>query len=156
MLGEVGVCRFFAWGFAWCGFAFIVETYERLALAASVTKNMDVTSTSLWENTTSFMSDSPTKNLHVPELVSEKLNTQYIPFSLLCKSHCVEALDRSNLVVLAQMEKHLGMRKKLEGINLSLRSFFRGENAIVFGGIKCLLNLVAHEKFASAATIDDE
>ena len=134
----------------------LVETYERLAIAASVSKKIEVTSTKLWENTTAFMSDSPTKNLHVPELVSERLDTKYVPLSLLCKSHCVEALDRSNLVVLAEMEKHLGMRDKLEGINPSLRSFFRGEKAIVVAGIKCLLNLVAHEKSASATNIADE
>ena len=130
----------------------IVETYKRLALAASATKNVDVTSTSLWENTILFMSDSPTKKLHVPELISEKLNTQYIPFSMLCKSHCVKALDRSNFF----MEKHPGMREKLGRINPSLRSFFRGEKAIVVVGIKCLLNLVAQGIFASATNIADE
>ena len=134
----------------------IVETYERLAIAASVSTSTNVTAAQLWEKTTSFMTDSPTKNLHVGELVSEKLNTTHVPLSLLCKSHCVEALDRSNIAVLAQIEKQLGMREKLERINPALRSFFRGEKAIVVAGIKCLLNLVTHEKSASATNIADE
>ena len=134
----------------------IVETYERLATATSMSTATNVTAAHLWEKTTSFMTDSVTKNLHVAELVSEKLGTTYAPLSLLCKSHCVEALDRSNIAVLSQVEKQLGMREKIEGINPSLRSFFRGEKAVVVAGVKCLLNLVTHEKSASATNIADE
>ena len=110
----------------------------------------------LWEKTTSFMTDSATKNLYVNELVAKYLNSSHVPWSLLCKSHCVEALDRSNLFVLALVEKQLGMKEKLEGINPALRSFFRGEKAVVVAGIKCLLNLVTHEKSATATNIADE
>ena len=43
------------------------------------------------------MTDSATKNLKIEEGVPEVLGSEYIPYHLLCKSHVVEALDRSNL-----------------------------------------------------------
>ena len=43
---------------------------------------------------------------------------------LLCKGHTVEALDRSNLDVLAKIEKQVNQRRTLENINPSLKSFF--------------------------------
>ena len=134
----------------------VIETYNRLAIAASISTAEGVTAVMLWEKTTSFMTDSATKNLYVNELVAKYLNSSHVPWSLLCKSHCVEALDRSNLFVLALVEKQLGMKEKLEGINPALRSFFRGEKAVVVAGIKCLLNLVTHEKSATATNIADE
>ena len=65
-------------------------------------------------------------------------------------------MDRSNIFVLALVEKQLGIKKKLESINPLLRSFFRGEKAAVVAGVKFLLNLVTHEKSATATNIADK
>ena len=69
-------------------------------------------------------------------------------YHFICKSHCVEALDRSNLEMLGNIEKQLCLQTKLGGVNPSMRSFFRGQKAIVVAGIKCILNLITHEKSA--------
>ena len=49
-----------------------------------------------------------------------------------CKSRTVEALDRSNLDVLAKIEKQVNQRGTLKNVNLKLRfsfikKFFRGK-----------------------------
>ena len=77
----------------------IVETYERLALAASVSLTSTVTVGNLWHKTTCLMTDALSKNLKIGQLIAYKLETSYVPFHLLCRSHCVEALDRSNLEI---------------------------------------------------------
>ena len=41
-----------------------------------------------------------------------------------CKSHTVEALDRSNLDVLAKTEKQVNQRGTLKNINLKLKLKF--------------------------------
>jgi len=61
--------------------------------------------------------------------------SNYKPMHLLCKSHTVEALDRSNLAVLYQIEKEVQQRQTLEGINPALKSFFRGKKTTVEAGL---------------------
>ena len=67
------------------------------------------------------------------------LGSSHQPYHLLCKSYTVEALGRSNLEVLSKIEKSVKQQDVLEQINLSLKSFFRGEKALVEAGIKALL-----------------
>ena len=56
------------------------------------------------------MTDSVSKNLQIGEGVAKELESSHVPFHLLCKSHPVEAFDRSNLSVLAGIEKQLKFR----------------------------------------------
>ena len=108
----------------------IVETYDRLALAASVSLSSTVTVRDLWHKTTCLMTDAVSKNLKIGQLIADKLETSYVPFHLLCKSQCVEALDHSNLEILGNIEKQLCLQTKLKGVNPSMKSFFRGQKAI--------------------------
>ena len=78
----------------------LVETYNRLSIAASITESNEVTPRQLWENTDSIMTDSATKNLKIEDGIAAEFNSTHIPMHLLCKSHTVEKLDSSNLEVL--------------------------------------------------------
>lgn len=50
------------------------------------------------------MIDAGNKNLSIEELISEAFHSDHQPY-LLCKSHAVEAKDRSNLEFLQKLEK---------------------------------------------------
>ena len=89
---------------------YIVESYERLAVVASSANAIEVTAADLWRNTTALMTDAVSKNLNVHSGISQALNTDYIPLHLLCKSHTVEGLDRSNLQVLSEVERAVQFR----------------------------------------------
>ena len=79
-----------------------------------------------------------------------------MPFHILCKAHTVEALDRSNLNVLAEMEKKVNLRESFININPHLRSFYRGKTTVVVCGINALLKLVAPDHNANSVSLADE
>ena len=114
------------------------ETYERLAIAASVKLLEPVTAQSLWEKTDNIMTDSVIKTLGIGSIVANKLSSTHIPNSLLCNTHVVEKFDETNLQLLANVERNLKLQERLEKINPSLRPFFAGMYA--------LLKLVTHDK----------
>ena len=122
----------------------IVETYKRLAATLNL---FGVTSKSLWEKTTALMTDSVEKNLKIGEGVAEKLQSNIVPLHLLCKSHPVEAFDRSNLAVLSVIENKLAFRQSLQTINPAVRSFLRGKS-VVDCAMTSILSLVTHDKSA--------
>ena len=68
----------------------IIETYERLAVAATVETYFPVSACILWGKTDSVMTNAVTKNLSIEVDVSEHFGTDYKPYHLLCKSHTVE------------------------------------------------------------------
>ena len=74
---------------------------------------------------------------------------------LLRKSHTVEALDHSNLSVLYEIEEQGKQREILDGINPSLKSFFRGKKTTVEAGIKALLSLISHDKSGKSSSFSD-
>ena len=53
----------------------LVETYNRLAVAASVVANIVISSAALGEKTDAIMTDSVSKNLHIEDLIGEALNS---------------------------------------------------------------------------------
>ena len=134
----------------------ICETYKRLATAASTVLKESVTPSSLWQNTCAFMTDAVSKNLDVEKLVSQELGSNHIPHHLLCKSHTVEGLDTSNIQVLASLELDLKMRQGFEELNPNLKSWFRGERAVFLAGIKCLINLISHDKSGHSTNLAEE
>ena len=74
------------------------------------------------------MTDSVNKNLKIGEEVTKFFKSNNPPPThLLCKSHPVEAFDRSNLTVLAEIESKLDFRKKLQSLNPSVKPFLRGK-----------------------------
>ena len=48
------------------------------------------------------------------------------------------------------------MRQSFEAVSPQLKSWFRGQKAVFLAGIKCLLNLVSHNKCASSTNLADE
>ena len=100
------------------------------------------------------MTDAVTKNLGVESTIPAALESSHHPYHLLCKSHRVEALDRSNFEVLASIEKKVE-QQVLEIINPALKSFFRGKKALVEAGIEALLTLITHNKSANSCSQAD-
>jgi hypothetical protein len=134
----------------------LLETYKRLSVAASHVKGKEISAKELWEKTDDLMTDSVSKNMGVTDLISEKLETTYIPFHTLCKAHLTEGLDRSNIDTVGAIEQEVGVRKALESVNPSLKPFFRGEKCVAVAGIKCLCSLVAPEKSSKPSSLYDE
>ena len=62
----------------------------------------------------------------------------------------MEALNRSNVNVLANPEHALKFREALESMNSGVKSFLRGEKSVVFCAIKCILSFVSHDKSAAS------
>lgn len=131
------------------------ETLERLAAAASIRKGTACKASDLWEKIFALMTDSPTKNLGIEETIATSLGSSHHPLHLLCKSHTVEALDRSNLDVLNEVEKNVKQQDILERINPRLKSFFRGKKATVEAGIEAILKLITHNKSANSCSQAD-
>ena len=84
-----------------------METFKRLSISANVSENQHTTPVTMWEKVDSVMTDVVTKNLGIEDKIPNALGSNHHPYHLLCKSHTVEALDRSNLNVLAEVEKRV-------------------------------------------------
>ena len=77
------------------------------------------------------MTDSVSKNLKIGEGTAEILQSFYVLYHLLCKSHPVEGFDRSNLSVLVSVESELKFREKLQTMNPAVNSFLRGKTSVL-------------------------
>ena len=132
----------------------IVETFQRLTATISAEEH-PVSAKMLWEKTTALMTDSVSKNLNIGEGVAECLLSTYVPYHLLCKAHPVEAFDRSNLAVLASIEKEVAFRQKLEMMNPAVKSFLRGKTSVVEAAMSSILSLVSHDKSANSTNQAD-
>ena len=135
-----------------------IETCKCLSLILNAINNnlsSPVTPAALWHKTDALMTDAVTKYLKIEDNIATALGTTYKPMHLLCKNHTVEALDRSNLSVLYDIEKQIQQREILEGINPSLKSFFRGKKTTVEAGIEALLSLISHDKSGKSSSLSD-
>ena len=133
----------------------ILETLECLAVLVNGNDEKGTTAKELWEKITIIMTDSVKKNLHIEDGIAAALGSTHIPLHLLCKAHTVEALDRSNIKVLANLEASLKFREALESINPGVKSFLRGEKSVVLCAIKSILNFVSHDKSSSTTNQAD-
>ena len=104
------------------------------------------------EKVDAIMTDAVTKNLEIEEKIAKALDSSHIPLHLLCKSHTVEALDKSSLEVLNEIEKSVKQQEIFEKINPALKSFFRGKKALVETEIKALLSLITNDKSAKSCS----
>ena len=77
------------------------------------------------------MTVSVGQNLKVKELVAETLQSNHESYHHLHKSHDVEALNRSNLDVLATVENQLKFRETLAAINPTACSFLRDSPTVI-------------------------
>ena len=71
------------------------------------------------------MTFSVKKNLHIENGIAAALGPSHILFHLLRKANAAEALNRSNINVLASLESSLKFREALESINPGVKSFLR-------------------------------
>ena len=85
----------------------------------------------LWEETTIIMTDSVEADPQIENGIVAALGSNHIPLHLLCKAHTVEALDISNINVLASLESSLKFTEAPESINACVKSFVRGEESVV-------------------------
>ena len=131
-------------------------TYEQLALGTSEAVSIKINAKDLWHKTTFLIMDSANNNLKTGQPILEILQITYVSNHLQCKSLSVEALDKSNLKILLNIEKEHGLQMKRENINPSMRSFFRGQKPIAVAGIKCQMSIFAHKKSATTTNIADE
>ena len=93
--------------------------------------------------------------MHIEEEIACQLNSDHVPLHTLCKAHMVEALDRSNIEVLGQLDKKVGFREALESTNPAIKSFSRGEKAVAVSAIKSILKFVSHDKSATSSNQAD-
>ena len=137
----------------------LAETYRRLAVCITFTLSADISvsdvAKQLWEKTTVIMTDSVEKNLKIEDGIADALGSSYKPIHTLCKAHTVEALDRSNIAVLAKMENKIKLRQAFESLNPSVKSFLRGEKSVAISAIKSVLNFVSHDKSATSTNQAD-
>ena len=78
----------------------------------SIVKNITIQASKLWEKINALMTIS--KNLGIEDTIPAALGSTHHHHHLLCKSHTVEALDKSNLEVLANIEKKVDQREVFE------------------------------------------
>ena len=158
MVKSIGCTLFFAYEDREQITNLFIETYKRLSLILNAINNnlsSPITPAALWHKTDALMTDAVTKNLDNKDNIATALGTTYKPMHLLCKSHTVEVLDRSNLSVLYDIEKQVQQREILEGINPSLKSFFRGKKTKIEAGIEALLSLISHDKSGKSSSLSD-
>ena len=102
----------------------------------------------IWEKTTAIMTDSVSKNLKIGKGVAETLQSFYVSYHHLCKSHPVDSFVQSNLSVLTSVENELKFWEKIQIMNPAVKSFLRGNTSVVEAAITSILSLVSHNKSA--------
>ena len=132
-----------------------LETFGRLKATLKVSHDQTLQPKTLWEKVNAIMTDAVTKNLEIEETIAKALDSSHIPLHLLCKSHTVEALDKSSLEVLNEIEKSVKQQEIFEKINPALKSFFRGKKSLVEAGTEALLSLITHDKSAKPCSQAD-
>ena len=106
----------------------LLETCKWLVL---LNDEQRTTAKELWEETKILMTDSVQDDPQIENGIVAALGSNHIPQHLLCKAHTVEALDISNINVLASLESSLKFREAPESINACVKSFVRGEESVV-------------------------
>ena len=110
-------------------------------------ENDSIQASVFWEKIDALMTDAVTNNLEIEETIAKALDSDHIPSHLLCKSHTVEALDKSVLMFLLEFSEATRNPRKT---NPALRTFFRGKKAIAEAGSEALLSLITHDKYAKS------
>lgn len=89
------------------------------------------------------MTDAVKNTLKSKKKNSNALGSSYQTYHLVCKSHAVDALHKSNLKVLAKIKKSVKQQEVLEHINPILKSYFlRKEVLLLETVIKAFLLLI--------------
>ena len=102
------------------------------------------------------MTDAVSKKLKIEEGVALKMNSDHIPYHLLCKSHTCERLDADNLKTLVKLENKIDLRELIIQREAALKSFLRGNKCIVETALIALLKLVSREADGKSVSLADE
>ena len=113
----------------------ILDTLSRLSIATGGL----ATAKDLWEKIDGFMTDAVSKNLKVEYLVAETLQSNHIPYHLLCKAHTCEKLDECNENALMKIEEKLKIRETMEKREPRLNTFIRKSKSVTKAAINVLL-----------------
>ena len=127
----------------------LVETYKHLALLVDSNQG-SATTKDLWQKASVILADSVEKNLHTEKGIAKELKSNHVPYHFLCKAHTVEALARSHINVLANLEHAIKFREALKSMNSGVKSFLCREKSVVLCAIKCILSFVSHNKSAAS------
>ena len=104
-----------------------MKTFKQLSISANVSENRNTTPATLCKKVELFMTDAVRKKIGIENTIPNALGSNHHPYHLLCKSRTVETLVRSNLNVLAEVEKSVKQEEIFEYINPSIESFFHGK-----------------------------
>ena len=127
----------------------LVETYKHLALLVDSNQG-SATTKDLWQKASVILADSVEKNLHTEKGIAKELKSNHVPYHFLCKAHTVEALARSHINVLANLEHAIKFREALKSMNSGVKSFLCRGKSVVLCAIKCILSFVSHNKSAAS------
>ena len=130
----------------------ILETLARLSAAV----NGEMSSKELWEKINAFMTDAVAKNLKVEHLVAEELQSNHIPYHILCKAHTCEKLDECNELTLMQLEQKIKLRDIFEKREPRLKSFIRKSKSVTKAAIVAFVTLVAKDCDGKSVSLADE
>ena len=119
----------------------MLETFERLSVALDGERSAQ----ELWGFVDAFMTDSVSKNMKVEQEVSKSLQTEHVPYHLLCKSHTCEKLDESCINTLVAIEKKIEIGVWIVKRKPQLKSFLRKSRSITLCAMDALLKLVSNE-----------
>ena len=97
-----------------------------------------------------IMTDSVEEDPQIENVIATLLGSNHIPLHLLCKAHTVEALDISNINVLANLESSFKFREAPESIHACAKSFIRSEKSVVLYTIKSVHNFASYDKSSSS------
>ena len=129
-----------------------VEVFGILTTTLKVSHDQTLQPKTLWEKVDAIMTVLLQKKLEKEKTIAKALDSSHIPLHLLCKSRPVEALDKSSLEVLNEIEKSAKHQEIFGKINPALKLFFRGKKALVKAEIEALLSLITHDKSAKSCS----
>lgn len=132
--------------------ALVHETLHRLAVAAGDS----CSAKTLWTKIDALMTDAVSKNLQIEKGIAEKLDSDHIPYHLLCKSHTCERMDSDNLSTLTNMEAKLDLKELIIQREAALKSFLRQSKSVVEVALVALLKLVARDSDGLSVSLADE
>ena len=121
----------------------MVEELTRLAKAGNIDAK------TLWEKICALMTDSVPKNLHIEDLIAATLNSNHIPFHLLCVSHTCEVFDRGNMAILKELEMKIKLREAVIARMPALKSFLTNKSVTV-AALEALNKLVINDGHKSS------
>lgn len=113
-----------------------VQQFRRLALAGNSTVQ------ALWEKITAIMTDSVAKNLKISEEIAAALESEHVPYQLLCCAHWCENVDKKCLEALYKIEEAVELKSQVLSKMKTLAAFIRGKKSIVEVAIEAITKLV--------------